>query len=141
MGKTKIQTIAYVFALFFLLVVLVTNIPMFNDERGYNFGLYKIDPADNVIHFLTAVISAICGWYSAKASKWFLILFGALYGLDATAGLFFQRGLLDLTLFTELGGSPDFGLTNLFVNLPHIAIAAVMIWLGITVGRKVRQVS
>src|SRR5947209_2755129 len=98
---TIIQKLAWVFAVMFLLVVIITNVPAFNDARGYNFGLYKIDPIDNIVHFLTFVIGSICAWYSARFSKWFFVIFGALYGLDALAGLFLQRGLLDTTVFTH----------------------------------------
>lgn len=127
---------AWFFAILFLIVVVITNIPAFNDERGYNFGLYYIDPIDNLVHFLTFLIGGISAWYSSRSAKIFLIVLGTLYGLDAMVGLFLDRGLLDLTVFTEAKGMSNFSVTNLFVNLPHIVISAAMLWCGLSPDRK-----
>jgi hypothetical protein len=133
---TKIQKCAGAFGALFLLVFALTNIPAFNDAEGKNFGLFAIDPIDNVVHFLTAVLGGIAAWKSVQWSRWFLVIFGVLYMADAGAGMFFQRGLLDTSLFTQPGGSPDFGLTNWLLNVPHIGIAGIMIWLGLTLDRS-----
>ena len=134
---TTIQKLAWVFAVMFLLVVVMTNIPAFNDARGYNFGLYKIHLIDNVVHLLTFIIGGICAWYSARLSKWFFIFFGILYGLDALTGLFLQRGVLDFSVFTNFGGSPNLGFTNILVNLPHVIIAVAMVWIGVSLSQKI----
>lgn len=126
-----IQKFAWVFATIFFIVFVITNIPAFNDTHERNFGLFKIDPIDNIIHLLTAVISATVAWYSARLSRWFLILFGLLYWLDAFVGIGMSRGLLDFSIFTQGAGSPDFSLVNMAINAPHIAIASAMIFVGV----------
>ena len=129
------QRVAAIFGVFFLFVFVITNIPAFNDAQGYNFGLFKIDPIDNVVHLLTALCGFAAAWHSARTSRWFLLFFGALYGLDAATGMLSQLGLLDLSLIhnTLLGETiinPNFGLRNWLVNAPHIGISAVMIAAG-----------
>lgn len=127
---TKHQKWAWFFAGVFLFVFIVTNVPAFNDAEGRNFGLFKIDPIDNVVHFLTAVFCALAAWKSARWSSTCLAFFGILYGLDATVGLLLSKGLLDLTVFSGIGFAPDFSVRNLLINAPHVLIAIVMIWTG-----------
>lgn len=132
---SRIQQLAWAFAALFFVVYILTNIPAFNDAEGRNFGLFVINPIDNVVHLLTALLGALAAWKSARWSKWFFIIFGVLYELDAVAGIFQQRGLLDGTVFTQAGGSPSFSTTNILLNLPHVAIATVMILLGLYATR------
>ena len=126
-----IQKLAWIFATLFLLVFIVTNVPAFNDAQGRNFGLFKIDPIDNLVHLLTAIIGGFAAWYSRRASKWFFIIFGVLYELDAVVGLLFSRGLLDTSIFTQGAGAADFGIINIALNIPHIIIASIMIAIGL----------
>ena len=55
----------------------------------------------------------------------------ALVGLRALVGMTMSRGLLDLSLFRLGPGSPDFGLTNWLLNLPHIVLATLALWIGV----------
>ena len=126
-----IQKLAWIFAALFLLVFIITNIPVFNDAEGRNFGLLKIDPIDNIVHLLTAIIGGVAAWYSRRASKLFFVMFGGLYELDAIVGLLFSRGLLDTSIFTQGVGSADFGIINIALNIPHIIIASIMIGIGL----------
>lgn len=133
---TRIQQVAWIFAVLFFVVFAITNIPAFNDAQGYNFGLFKIDPIDNVVHLLTAIIGALAAWCSAKWSRWFLVVFGIFYGLDALVGLLAQKGLLDLSIFLQAASdssklwNPDVGIRNFLVNGPHIGISAAMVSAG-----------
>ncbi len=133
---TRIQKWALGFGVLFLLVFVVTNIPAFNDAEGRNFGLFAINPIDNIVHLLTAVLGLLAGYFSARWSVWFFRLSGLVYGADTLTGLFLQRGFLDGTVFTLSGGSPDFGLTNIAINAPHIALTAVMLYVGFSYYRK-----
>ena len=133
---TLMQKIAWFFGFFFLFVFVITNVPAFNDAQGYNFGLFKIDPIDNIVHFLTALIGLAAAWYSTRTSKSFLVIFGVLYGLDAATGMVSQLGLLDLSLAHEtlLGATivnPDFGIKNWLINAPHIGISIAMVAAGL----------
>ncbi len=129
------QRAALFFATLFFVVWITTHVPQFNDARGYNFGLFKIDPIDDIVHLLTALLGFFAAWYSARASRWFLVVFGALYALDALTGMLTQLGLLDLSLIHNslLGETlmhPDFSIVNWLVNAPHIVISAIMIAIG-----------
>ena len=133
--KTPIQKVAAAFAALFLLVFVSTHVPAFNDAQGYNFGLFKIDPIDDVVHLLTAILGLVAAWYGVRASRLFLVVFGTLYALDALTGMVSQLGLLDLSLIhnTLLGATivnPDFGIKNWLINAPHIVISAAMIYSG-----------
>ena len=130
---TSMQRTAWIFGLLFLFVFAATNIPAFNDAQGYNFGLFKIDPIDNVVHILTAILCIAVALYSSTASRWVVGTFGVFYGLDALVGLVTQKGLLDFTVFIQAasnpGGvfNPDFSVHNFLVNGPHIVISAMMV--------------
>jgi hypothetical protein len=41
-----------------------------------------------------------------------------------------SRGLLDLSVFKLGPGAPDFSLTNWALNLPHIVLATLALWIG-----------
>jgi hypothetical protein len=130
MKKTSIQRWSGLWGIFFLLVVVITNIPAFNDEQGRNFGLYKIDMPDNIVHLLTAIWGIAAAYISIQASIWFFRIFGSVYMLDAIAGLFFSRGLLDLSIFMEGPGAADLSVTNILVNLPHVIISSILLYVG-----------
>jgi hypothetical protein len=141
---TIIQKWAAVFAGLFLIVFVTTHVPAFNDAQGYNFGLFKIDPIDDIVHLLTAILGFIAAWRSPKWARMFLVVFGILYALDAATGMVSQLGLLDLSLIhnTLLGETvlnPDFSVTNWLVNAPHIVISAAMISLGTWMYSRLRQ--
>jgi hypothetical protein len=119
-----VRTMAWVYTAGFTFVVVVTHVPYFNDAQGRSFGLFQIDARDDFVH----ILSAIAGFVVAGTGRWMIPYFWAvavLYGLDALVGLFTTQGLLDLSVFTEPWASPDFGVTNMLVNLPHIVIVVV----------------
>jgi len=45
-------------------------------------------------------------------------------------GLTQGRGLLDLSIFTQGVGTPDFSPTNFLVNVPHIVLAGIALVFG-----------
>jgi len=57
-----------------------------------------------------------------------------LYGIDFLVGLFTTQGFLDLSMFTKPWSAPDFGFTNILVNLPQIV--AVMIFVLVRARRS-----
>lgn len=129
--KTFVQKTALFFGLLFLFVYVLTNIPAFDDAQGRNFGLFVIDPIDDIVHLLTAIVGIVVAFKSIRYSIWFLIIAGIFYELDAIVGLVFSRGLLDLSLFTLGAGVADFTKRNIYLNLPHIIISTTMIGIGI----------
>ena len=61
----------------------------------------------------------------------YFLAIGILYDLDAVVGMTMSRGLLDTSVFTQGPGAPDFSLTNWAVNMPHIVLATLAIWIGL----------
>ena len=83
--------------------------------------------------------AVVAGWATGLVPR-YLRLVGVLYGLDALVGLVVSRGFLDGSLFTQGSGGPDFGLTNVLVNLPHIVLAGLALVFGYAGGAG-RQVA
>ena len=137
MGATNsrlLRLTAWVYFAGFAFVVFITHVSAFNDAEGRLFGLFKIDPRDDVVHALSAVVGAVV----AISGRWirpYLWIVALLYGVDALVGMFTGLGLLDLSIFTETWGSPDFGLRAWAINLPHFIITAVALAVLVTEPR------
>ena len=124
------QKLAWFFAVNFLLVFIICHWPGFTDATGHLFGLFFIDPIDDVIHLLSAVAAAVAAWKSAKWSRVYFKFIGIPYGLDALTGLLFHREFLNLDVFTHGLGSPNFSIPNILINGPHIIILLSAVWIG-----------
>jgi hypothetical protein len=97
---------------------------------GYLLGLFKIDPINDIVHLLSGIAGGLVAMWAPGSIRTYLQWIGLLYGLDAVAGLTQGRGLLDLSLFTQGMGTPDFSLTNVLVNLPYIVLAGIALVFG-----------
>jgi hypothetical protein len=129
-----LRAMAWVYFAGFAFVVFVSHVPVFNDAQGRLFGLFQIDLRDDLVHILSAIVGAIV----AGTGRWIAPYFWAtavLYGADALIGLTTQLGLLDLTVFHERWLAPDFGVRNILLNLPHIVIALVAVYVGSRASR------
>ena len=114
---------AWLYGLLFLAVVVITHFPGLTDAEGRNLGLFVIDPVDDVIHALTALLAGFAAWQGTRVSLAYFRLFGAMYGIDGVVG--FLNGL---------GVSPvaiDFA-----ANAPHLAIAAFALLIGFVVHER-----
>jgi hypothetical protein len=119
--SARLRLTAWVYFAGFAAVVFVSHVSAFNDADGKLFGLFKIDPRDDVVHMASAVAGAVV----AISQRWirpYLWIVAALYGIDAMVGMLTAQGLLDLSVFTEAWGAPDFGFRNFAINLPHFVI-------------------
>jgi hypothetical protein len=119
--SARLRLTAWVYFAGFAAVVFVSHVSAFNDADGKLFGLFKIDPRDDVVHMASAVAGAVV----AISQRWirpYLWIVAALYGIDAMVGMLTAQGLLDLSVFTETWGAPDFGIRNFAINLPHFLI-------------------
>lgn len=129
------------YATLFLGVYMITHAPGFTDDQGLLLGLFKIDPVDDTVHLFSGIAGVWAAWYSASAMIWYFRAVGILYGLDALSGLLAHRGLLDGSIFTVPGGSPDLSMTNWLINLPHIVIAGVALLIGFYWHRKLAKIN
>jgi hypothetical protein len=112
-------------------IFLICHTPGLSDADGRLFGLFRIDPIDDFVHLLSGIAGALVIWLApARIPAYFLVV-GALYNLDALVGMTMSRGLLDLSVFKLGPGSPDFSLTNWALNMPHIVLATLALWIGI----------
>jgi len=122
---------AWLYAAGFVGVFLVTHAPGATDAQGRLFGLFKIDPIDDVVHLLSGVAGVVVAVWATAWIALYLVAVGVLYGLDAIIGLVASRGLLDGSLFTQGRGAADFSVTNVLINLPHIVLAGLALVIGV----------
>src|SRR5439155_1032323 len=130
-GDTMLTTLAWVYTVGFVGVFLITHAPGFTDADGFLFGLLKIDPIDDVVHLLSGLVGAVVALWAPGWIRAYLVWVGILYGLDAVIGLTQSRGLLDLSIFMQGVGTPDFSVKNFLVNLPHIVLAGIALVFGL----------
>jgi hypothetical protein len=133
---SAIQKFAFFYGAMFLFVVTLSHWPGLTDAQGRLMGLFKIDPIDDIFHLLSGIAAVVAGWKSISWSKVFFILVAIPYGLDAITGLFFSREFLNLDVFTQGLGAPNFSLSNILINLPHVLITVVALWIGLSFSKR-----
>lgn len=133
-----LRKVAWLYAAGFVGVFLVTHAPGATDAAGRLFGLFKIDPIDDVVHLLSGLAGVVVAARAVRFIPLYLQLVGILYGLDALVGLAVSRGFLDGSLFTQGPGPADFGLRNVRINLPHIVLAGIALAVGFSKAGRSR---
>ena len=117
------------FAILFGLVVVLGYIPGFNAPMHQHhaggdpgehmlLGRYAISLLDDVTHGLTALLLFGAALHSARASRIALAVFGSYYAVDAA--IYIITGVLQRD---PIG-------SNLALNLPHVVLSSVMLWLA-----------
>ena len=81
-------------------------------------GQYAISLLDDVTHGLTALLLLAASLHSARISRLALAVFGSYYAVDAT--IYLITGVFQ--------GDPI--ASNLALNLPHVVLSSVMLWLA-----------
>ena len=133
-----LRKLAWVYAAMFLATVLVSHVPSFTDAQGLLFGLYHVSPLIDAVHFISGVIAVIVALKSANWSATYFKFVGIIFGLDVLISLFLSRDLLEtFSIFTNFGGSPNFSVTNILANSPHILISCFALWVGFKYSKKV----
>jgi hypothetical protein len=136
---------AFGFAIFFAGVVILGYLPGLNAtphvhhpgaapmpmDAGEHMllGRYTISLLDDITHGLSAILFAVAALHSARASRLALTAFGWYYAYDAT--IYLLTGILQ--------GSP-LG-ANIALNIPHVIISSIMLWLAYRGRRNVPAVA
>jgi len=125
-----LRKLAWFYTAGFLGIFLICHTPGLTDDSGRLLGLFRIDPIDDFVHLLSGLAGAIIAWRVTSLIPLYFKVIGILYDLDAVVGMTMSRGLLDLSVFKLGPGSPDFSPTNWALNLPHIVLAGIALWIG-----------
>lgn len=104
--------VGYFFAL--MGAAAMNYVPGITDAEGRAFGIFALDIFDETLHLVLALWALSAAYLGPRASKIFLVIFGALYLGDGVFGFFTGYGYLDLGIFTN----PSEGLSfTLFASL------------------------
>jgi len=128
------------FALGYFVVLLgaaaLNYVPGITDKNGLAFGVFALDLFDDALHLVSALWALAAAFLGARASKVFLVIFGALYLGDGVFGFFTGYGYLDFGIFTNASEGLSFTLFRVLANLPHIALGGVALIAGLRLGRR-----
>lgn len=125
-----LRKLTWWYAAGFLGIFLICHTPGLSDAEGRLLGLFRIDPIDDFVHLLSGLAGAFVAWRAMQLAPLYFKVIGILYNLDAVVGMTMSRGLLDLSLFRQGAGPADFSLANWALNLPHIVLATLALWIG-----------
>jgi hypothetical protein len=126
-----LRKLAWWYTAGFLGIFVLCHTPGLSDDQGRLFGLFRIDPIDDFVHLLSGLAGAVIAWKGQPYIPAYFIVIGVLYNLDAVVGMIMSRGLLDLSVFKLGPGGPDFSITNWLLNLPHIVLATLALFIGL----------
>lgn len=130
MNDDRLRTLAWLYTAGFVGIFIITHTPALTDAQGLSFGLFKIDPVDDIVHLLSGVAGFIVAWKAHSYIPLFFKLVGILYMSDAIVGMTMSRGLLDGSVFIQGPAGPDFSMTNWALNLPHVIISGLALVIG-----------
>ena len=119
------------YAVILLLVAGLNYIPGTRDAAGLVFGIFALDPFDDMLHLVSALWAAYAAFRGGAAARLFLTVFGAAYLADGMMGIATGFGFLDFAIFTNDPIPFSLGLPRLLANLPHIALGAIALIAGI----------
>lgn len=114
-----------------LLVAGLNYIPGTRDAAGLVFGIFALDPFDDLLHLVSALWAGYAAWRGGAAARLFLTVFGAAYLADGGMGIATGYGFLDFAIFTNDWLPASLGLPRLLANLPHIALGALALTMGL----------
>jgi hypothetical protein len=129
---TALRYICFGYTISLLIAAALNYIPGLTDAEGRAFGIFALDIFDDSLHFFSAMWALIAGMMSHRASRIFLIYFGALYFGDGFLGLITGSGFLDFGIFNYGIQNYDF-VFKILNNLPHLflggfAMFSVWMW-------------
>ena len=121
---------AAAFALLFALVVASGWVPGWYRYVGHErmqFGLFMLNPLDDITHGVTAAAALAAALHSERAARLFFVTFGSYYALDA---IFFL-------LYGTVNEKP--WPADLALNMPHVLISVAMLSLAYWVPGALRR--
>jgi len=130
MNDDTLRKLAWLYTAGFIGIFIITHTPALTDAQGLSFGLFKIDPVDDIVHLLSGVAGIIVAWKAHAYIPLFFKLVGILYMSDAIVGMTMSRGLLDGSVVIQGPAGPDFSMTNWALNIPHIIISGLALVIG-----------
>ena len=135
------MTLIQKFTLGYFVVLLaaagLNYVPGITDDVGLAFGIFALDLFDDMLHLVSALWALAAALLGTRASKVFLVIFGALYLGDGALGFLTGWGYLDFGIFTNASDGLSFTLFRVLANLPHIALGGVALIAGLQLGRTV----
>lgn len=134
---TLIQKFALGYFGILLAAAGLNYVPGITDEAGLAFGIFALDLFDDMLHLVSAIWALAAALLGARASKVFLVIFGALYLGDGALGFLTGWGYLDFGIFTNPSDGMSFTLFRVLANLPHIALGGVALIAGLRLGRAI----
>ena len=123
---SKLRLVAALYALALLGAAALNYVPGLTDDQGRAFGIFALDIYDDSLHLASASWAAVSAWWSARASRVFLLYFGILYFLDGLLGLATGSGYLDLGILVYGVQDLPFGF-KILANLPHLFLGGAAI--------------
>jgi hypothetical protein len=132
---TGLQKLAIGYFGALMVAASLNYIPGLTDEEGRAFGIFALDVYDDGLHVASALWALASGLMSHRASRTFMLLFGAAYLADGVLGVFTGYGFLDLGIFTNQLLGLDLSLPRLLANLPHLLLGGVALTAGLRAAR------
>ncbi|CRK75518.1 hypothetical protein NIG5292_01566 [Nereida ignava] len=130
-----LQKISVGYFVVLLAAAALNYVPGITDDQGLAFGIFALDLFDDTLHLASALWALIAAFMGARASKVFLVVFGALYLGDGLLGFATGWGYLDFGIFTNTSDGISFTVFRVLANLPHIALGGVALFAGLRFGR------
>ena len=133
---TILQKITLGYAVVLLGAAALNYVPGVTDADGRAFGIFALDLFDDALHLVSALWALAAALSGARASRMFLVIFGAFYLGDGLLGLLTGWGYLDFGIFTNPSEGPSLSLFRILANLPHIGLGGVALASGLLLGRR-----
>ena len=133
---TPLQKIALGYFVVLMGAASLNYIPGLTDAEGRAFGIFALDLFDDALHVASALWALAAALVSHRASRLFLLIFGALYLGDGIFGFFTGYGYLDFGIFTNESEGMSFTLFRVLANLPHLLLGAVALWAALALDER-----
>ncbi len=132
---TILRKIAFIYFIVLLGAAALNYIPGIVDTDGLAFGIFALDIFDDALHLASALWALGAAITSHRASKLFLLIFGALYLADGALGLATGSGFLDFGIFNNGVLDLPFGF-KILANLPHISLGGIALLSGLLLDSR-----